>query len=80
VSKRTHKDKDDVLRLAFAFFHAHARHNLSPTSRDWSNRMAGECLWALGVKEFDGHKAKRPEAFDALIEGVAILPISGPDN
>jgi len=69
---RTKAEKDNVLRLAYAFFDSHARHNLSPTSRDWSERMARECLWALGVAGYEGRKAQKPDTPGDTIEGMAI--------
>ncbi len=59
--KRTHKDKDEVLRQALVALMSFSKHSLSPTQTRWARDAAGNCLWALGIEEFEGFKALRPE-------------------
>lgn len=66
------KSRDEmstVLAQSFATFAALAKHSLSPTQTSMARERAGNCLWALGVKEYDGFRAIKPEALGETING-----------
>lgn len=66
--KRTHKDKDEVLRQALVALMSFSKHSLSPTQTTWARDAAGQCLWALGIEEFEGFKARKPQFPGEIID------------
>lgn len=58
--KRTHNEKDEVLRQAFVALVSFSRHSLSPTQSTWARERAGNCLWALGIDEYEDFRAIEP--------------------
>ncbi|CAH0343680.1 hypothetical protein RHI9324_05417 [Rhizobium sp. CECT 9324] len=65
---RTHKAKDEVLRQALVALMSFSRHSLSPTQSTWARERAGNCLWALGIEEFEGFKAIEPTPVGETID------------
>lgn len=61
-----------VLASSFASWTAIAKHALSPTERRMARRCAGECLFALGIDEYDGFKAQKPTG--QILDLVATKP------
>lgn len=49
-----------ALLSSFAGWHAVSVTAIGPAQRQLALRCAGECLWALGVSEYDGIKACEP--------------------
>lgn len=44
--------------VALQSFHKHA---MSPTQRKWALEAAANCLWGMGIEEYDGIKAEQPK-------------------
>lgn len=72
--KRTHSQKDGVMRQAFVWLRLEAQHGLSPTGRRMADRSCREILWALGIKEFEGMTACAPDPHGETIEG-SVIPL-----
>ncbi|PWE26683.1 hypothetical protein C4N9_20700 [Pararhodobacter marinus] len=66
-----------VLAQAFANFTMLAEHSLLPTQTKMATRLAGNCLWALGVEEYGGFHAIEPEPIGEIIDGQVALRAIG---
>ncbi|MCA0850374.1 hypothetical protein [Salipiger thiooxidans] len=69
---RTKADMTDVLAQAFATFAILAENALVPSQKRMATERAGNCLWALGITEFKGFVAIKPDTIGDTIEGVPI--------
>ncbi|MGI2036374.1 hypothetical protein ACRQ1B_28765 [Rhizobium panacihumi] len=78
----THKQKDEVLRQAFVAFVSFSKHSLSPTQTSWARERAENCLWALGVKEFEGFQARVPDPIGDTIdlEATRLMPTDNSES
>ena len=61
-----------VIAQAFATFKALAEHSLSPAQTRMATERAGNCLWALGIEEYEGFRGVEPDSLGNVIDGVAI--------
>ncbi|EPX80498.1 hypothetical protein [Salipiger mucosus] len=61
-----------VLVRAFVGFRIIANHSVLPTQKEIATDRAGNCLWALGVEEYEGFRAIEPEPLGDTIDGAAI--------
>lgn len=61
-----------ALAAAFGVLAMLAKHSLSPTQTAMATRAAGNCLWALGIDEYEGFRAEEPEG--PVVEHAVLLP------
>jgi hypothetical protein len=73
---RTKHEMTEVLALAFASFTSLAKYAPGPTQKEVATERAGNCLWALGIEEYAGFRAVKPETLGETIEAVATRVIA----
>ena len=73
---RSFNDRVLVLAKAFAALRTLRDNAIGQTMRDFAERHAGECLWALGVAQYEDIVAVRPESVTDTIEHEAVKDVA----
>lgn len=77
---RTKHEMTTVLALSFASFTSLAKYSPGPAQKRVATERAGNCLWAMGIEEYAGVHAVKPESLGETIDAVATRIISDPNG
>lgn len=66
----------DTLAIAFAGFVMLSRNSIGLAQKRIAANYAGNCLWALGIEEYDGIRAVETASLGDIIEGVPVMVIN----